>query len=284
MTGVTQIWQCLASIFVPIEPENPCGFIRMNLQNISIFIGGLWAVYLIRREIRNLERTNRASHYSELDRNYTDILLQAIERPYLRDPAAIAYFVQHGDRPLDRPDAVKVYTEKDADFTKLVQAYDTYAFISMNFVETIRDRCVESTASRLPFGLWKKPDLVLTKTWQPIIASEIRLHRAWFAKATNEKCIRKGELTFCAGFCDFVMGTKWSHPNAIGWEDRRATDIWSSSEWIACDCGNYSPAKVSWVQGQMYRLIDWIHDSKSPAQSRFESTSPPPPTASPPPP
>ena len=220
---IMSIWAWLAS-FLPGDHVDVQD-VTSTISTLAILIGGGWAIWMLRREIRNLERTNRASHYSELDRNYTDILFQALERPYLRDRAKIAAYLKWGRNPASRSAATRLYAETDAIFAEQAQAYRTYAFVAMNFVETIRDRCVESTTSHLPLGFLKKSDKMLTKTWQPIIASEIDLHGAWFKRETRKWCRNSPDLKFCLGFCDFVWRRQWKLNDATQWEDREEGEI-----------------------------------------------------------
>lgn len=254
MSWITEIWQWLASFLPPAELEIDVGAISNTISTLAIVLGGGWTLWMLRREIRNLEQTNRASHYSELDRNYTEILLQAIERPYLRDQLKIEHFLKWGETPSKRSAATRQYAKTDAEFTDQANAYQAYAFICMNFVEAIRDRCVESTTSYFPFGILKKPDLVLTKTWQPIIASEIRLHSAWFDQESEHWCCGSPGIKFCLGFCDFVWSRRWMKSDATNWTDRPVRAIWKDSIREICRCDECRISGDNWVQRRVRPL------------------------------
>lgn len=212
------------------------GFVAVFLAMIS----GMWALWMLWREVKNLERTNRSAHYSELDRNYTDILLQAIDRPYLRDPAKIglylAWIKEH-----DAPPKEGASVEASQNLSKRAREYEIYAFLTMNFIETIRDRCYESRETHLyhsfrqshfikwlcndPSPVAAPKDSPLVTTWRPIVALECALHREWFLREARiccdfEKTGKVGKPgKFCIGFVDFVLRLGWDG-KAKEWGDR----------------------------------------------------------------
>jgi len=183
---------------------------------VAALSSGLWTLVLLWREVRNLERTNRSAHYSELDRNYTDILLQALDRPYLRDPTRIAKYVDWlAKRENGECDEKNAWS--DPELAKEAPIYDTYALVTMNFIETIRDRCHESSGtSWLRSKKGSRGRLVTT--WKPIIASECDLHLKWFLNDTLTSSDLKSTRKFCLGFVDFVIQRGWTNP-AHTWGD-----------------------------------------------------------------
>ena len=117
-------------------------------QVVSSVTGGLALLVSIYTYLRSVNY----QHYAELDRGYADLLAMAIERPFLRRPGALA-------------------TEDER------MAYDAYAYMVWNFLETVCDRC-----------RW---NLFLRRTWYPVIDAENRIHRAWFDAPENHHKFKK---------------------------------------------------------------------------------------------
>jgi len=112
-------------------------------QIIAAVLAGL-AFYL---SLRTYWKTLHIAHYSELDRQYADLLRLAVERPKLRSP-----------------DEMRTEDER--------AQYDAYANIVWNFIETVYDR--------------GKDDPQLIVTWTSAMLSESRFHRAWFDRDDNK--------------------------------------------------------------------------------------------------
>lgn len=209
----------------------------------SVVIGGLWAVRVFGREIRNFERTTRTAHYSELDKIYMDILVQALEKPYLRNKVNVKEYVECLERNASNPlrvgtretkystesesQVAKTKTEPSYDSTALqAPEYAIYAYICMNFVETIRDRCHESRPAKRWWSFSDEeqpPDDDLRKTWQPIIGAECDLHNGWF-RMEMDAYANGTPRKFCIGFCDFVISKRWES-DALPWGDRDESEI-----------------------------------------------------------
>jgi len=117
--------------------------------------------------IQTFSKTMQASHYTELDAMYMEILKMALDKPYLITSTTIREAQQE-------------------------QEYDIYAFMVWNFVEAIYDRC--------------ESDKDLCETWYPIIDAENRKHGQWFAhpdnrhkfKETFHRFIGEGSYAACA--------------------------------------------------------------------------------------
>jgi len=101
--------------------------------------------------------------YDVFDITYFDILKVAIDNPSFRDCALTSNYL-------------------DAFNDEERRKYEIYAFICFNFCETIYD----------------KGNRNLTKTWKPILAFEIQLHRCWFEKNENSANFKKE-------FRDFII-------------------------------------------------------------------------------
>lgn len=111
-------------------------------ENLGAALGGIALIYSI-----SIYRASMMfMHYGELDKTYFDILNMAVERPYLRSPNEIT-------DPEHR------------------HAYEIYAFMVWNFLETIHDRIKDHAG--------------LSDTWMPVLITEGELHRAWFEHPDN---------------------------------------------------------------------------------------------------
>lgn len=103
---------------------------------------------------RTFKSSMATSHYTELDRMYFDLLQLALDKPYLNDAAAC---------------------ERDSEKRA---AYDIYAFMMWNFLETIDDRCCD--------------DEQLRETWEPVLLVEAERHAAWFKAPENAPKFKPG--------------------------------------------------------------------------------------------
>ncbi|KAF0182258.1 MAG: hypothetical protein IV086_11050 [Hyphomonadaceae bacterium] len=104
-------------------------------------------------------RQIHSEHYGEIDKIYFDLLKEAVTHPiYGQGMRAVEGAFDPG--------------------------YDAYAFMVVNFVETILDRCSGRKA--------------LEETWQPIIELEINKHLDWLSQPQNQLKFKKGFLAFLA--------------------------------------------------------------------------------------
>jgi hypothetical protein len=226
-------------LFQAVAPADSNPEWQTMLATYGSLISGIWAVLIVWREVRHLKMTAISAHYSELDRNYTEILLQAIDRPYLRDPQKIGRYVAWLKE--NEPHAAdKTLADSSPNLSKRAREYDLYAFATMNFIEAIRDRCHESTSTHWlesPYAalikglkldrfkfLLKQEDTRLVTTWRPIVAFECRLHREWFVREAATCCESGHTGKFCHGFADFVEGERWTF-DAEFWGDRSKEEI-----------------------------------------------------------
>jgi hypothetical protein len=115
---------------------------------IAEAFGSIGIVATLFYSVWSFRQTLRDAYYSELDREYFELLKIGLERPHLVTFAAA-------------PDPATA------------REYGAYAFMVWNFVETIYDRCQGRFKQRL------------RDTWYPIIAAENALHRAWFELPEN---------------------------------------------------------------------------------------------------
>jgi hypothetical protein len=132
---------------------NKAGVIATALGSLGIVLTLFYSAY-------SFSTTLREGYYAELDRVYFEILKIGLERPYLRAQTP----------PTDPAKASE---------------YEAYAFMVWNFLETVVDRC-DNTSNR-----------GLRETWYPIVAVECALHRAWFE-------VRENRLKFKDRFCHFI--------------------------------------------------------------------------------
>ena len=115
---------------------------------IAEAFGSIGIVATLFYSVWSFRTTMRDAYYSELDREYFELLKIGLEQPDLVTFAA-------------SPDPKKA------------REYAAYAFMVWNFVETIYDRCQGRFKQRL------------RDTWYPIIAAENALHRTWFDLPEN---------------------------------------------------------------------------------------------------
>ena len=104
-------------------------------------------------------RQIHSEHYGEIDKIYFDLLKEAVTHPVYGQ----------GMRAVDGA---------------FEPAYEAYAFMVVNFVETILDRCSGRKA--------------LEETWQPIIELEINKHLDWLSQPENQSKFKKAFLAFLA--------------------------------------------------------------------------------------
>jgi hypothetical protein len=105
----------------------------------------VWAVWSFRT-------TARLNHYTEIDRQYAEIVKLRIAHTHLANP------------PLNPSRDAQKKSDKELQ-------YEAYALLIWNFIETIHDRC--------------KNDSRLLETWWPILKEEGKLHVKWLS--LNEK-------------------------------------------------------------------------------------------------
>lgn len=126
-------------------------------ENLGAALGGIALIYSI-----SIYRASMMfMHYGELDKTYFDLLNMAVERPYLRSPNEIT----------------------DSEHR---HAYDIYAFMVWNFLETIHDRMKDHEG--------------LGETWLPVLLTEGELHRAWIEHPDNRP-------KFKATFFNYIEST-----------------------------------------------------------------------------
>jgi len=126
---------------------------------IAEAFGSIGIVATLFYSVWSFRTTLRDAYYSELDREYFELLKIGLERPELVTFAA-------------SPDPAKA------------REYGAYAFMVWNFVETIYDRCQGRFKQRL------------RDTWYPIIAAENALHRAWFDLPENRSKFKPSFVKF----------------------------------------------------------------------------------------
>ncbi|MBX3481362.1 MAG: hypothetical protein KF842_13270 [Caulobacter sp.] len=177
----------------------------------TTLIGGGFALFVFYRTSHQFMSQMRSNHYSELDSMFKEILLIAIEKPYLRDKTQIAIFSHYLGSQINPPAYLAPKCDRITRERLKLQAaqYDMYAFIVFNFLETIHDRCYETRD-------WKnRLDQSLVGTWIDIIGSEHRLHEDWFDLELRicQQARASGDLSrgskFCFGFRDFVLRQPW---------------------------------------------------------------------------
>lgn len=113
--------------------------------------------------LRRFSETVKNTHYAELDNLYADLLKLTITDPFLNDPGS-------------------------AEAREKAGAYNSYAFLVLNFLETIVDRV--------------PPGSKLCRTWYPIIRHEFEIHKDWLTVDANRR-------RFKAGFVTFIESGKW---------------------------------------------------------------------------
>lgn len=102
--------------------------------------------------------------YGDLDAMYLEVLKVGLEKPEFRNP-----------------NITSIYQTYFADDNDKI-AYETYAFISINWCETCIDRV--------------NKDKSLSETWYPAIRAEYRLHKEWIENPENHFKYKKEFRTF----------------------------------------------------------------------------------------
>jgi hypothetical protein len=98
--------------------------------------------------------------YDVFDATYKDVLSIAIENPELRNHTLTSHYKN---------------AFKENDLVK----YETYAFMSMNFCETIFDKGNEE----------------LMKTWRVVLEIEYKLHKEWLNDVSNKSKFKQEFLS-----------------------------------------------------------------------------------------
>ncbi len=128
--------------------------ILANFLGVIAIILSTWAFIISKRE----------TTYSDLDNGYNEILKMGIEYPKLRNINFTSNYLKNYESEDDRI------------------AYDNYAFLTMNFCETIFDRA----------GKDKK----LLVTWLPALQKEYFLHSDWINNPENDKLFKSDFKNF----------------------------------------------------------------------------------------
>ena len=97
--------------------------------------------------------TKREAVYGALDQQYSELLKIGMDKPEYRN------FNQTTN-----------YLSSFSDANTLI-AYETYAYLSMNWCETVIDRASKSK--------------ILADTWYPAVKIEYKLHKSWFQNPDN---------------------------------------------------------------------------------------------------
>jgi hypothetical protein len=129
------------------------------LGAIAQGVASIFAIAALVYSMTSFRKSLMLAHYGELDRMYFDLLNIAMANPEFTDPESL------------KPG-------KEA-------AYESYAFMVWNFIETIYDRCGANQHLRL--------------TWCPIIEYEASLHKDWFAHPDNQKKFKEKFRQFVEG-------------------------------------------------------------------------------------
>ena len=127
--------------------------IEASAQVLSSLLAGMALLVSIYTYLRSV----KFRHYAELDKGYFDLLAMAVDKPFLRTPGAL-----------------------ESEEQRL--AYDSYAYMVWNFLETVRDRCMSNVELR--------------ETWFPVIDAENRVHRAWFDAPENRHKFKESFLGY----------------------------------------------------------------------------------------
>lgn len=119
------------------------------------------AIVALIYSMTTFRKSLQASHYTELDRMYFDLLRLGVEKPHLRNLQA----------------------ERTAD----QQAeYESYAWMIYNFLETVNDRCAGNAG--------------LCETWHAAVDAEDRLYGRWLDAPENHHKFKANFHAFVANF------------------------------------------------------------------------------------
>ena len=144
---------------------------------VATGLGSIGIVLTLFYSAWSFRTTLREGYYAELDRVYFELLKLGLERPYLR-----------ASPPPDDP--------------AKASEYDAYAFMVWNFLETVVDRCDSMSKPTA------RATSSLRETWDPIVATECALHRAWFDMPENQ-------CKFKEPFRRFI-GKRYPAPRSVG--------------------------------------------------------------------
>jgi len=148
----------------------------------ALLVTVLIAVYSVIPNLDSIARSSRFTHYAELDSMYFEILRLGLAEPYLRNPG----------------------TDWRAMGDARREKYEIYALIVWNFIETIRDRCVE--------------DEELKWTWAPAMIVESRIHKAWFRDlADSGACLSPYREAFRQFVRDNLEDKDLEHLMKVSW-------------------------------------------------------------------
>jgi hypothetical protein len=129
------------------------------------FLAVIIAVVALMLSTAVYRRTITVQHYGELDRMYMDLLRLAMEFPHLREMRA--------RRTIEEQ-----------------HQYDAYAYIVLNFVESVIDRCSNPQWRIAPsmFAAFRRKsiDRELSETWVSAINLELRLFRPWWEEVKDK--------------------------------------------------------------------------------------------------
>jgi hypothetical protein len=138
------------------------------LQNQTFWMAATAIVTIVPLfySISTFSKSLKLAHYAELDKMQFELLSCVLEKPWLEQTVA------------SRPD-------------EQAAAYDIYAWMVWNFVETIYDRC----------GQHKH----LVVTWRPVIIVANSVHGGWFNRPDNND-------KFKEKFREFIRNSRYLAP------------------------------------------------------------------------
>lgn len=117
---------------------------------VSFFLAAVTVGFALIFSAYMFSRTSASLSYADLDRMYADVLKIGMDNPDFRDPEKTSRY----GTAFSGSDLIR---------------YGTYAFMVWNVCETIYDRTSERTR----------------RTWDPVIRTEMGLHRAWIDDPAN---------------------------------------------------------------------------------------------------
>jgi hypothetical protein len=180
----------------------------VSVGDMATFVALLVAIFSIYQFRQTLKQSNQAlnsTHYSELDHLYFEILKLAIAHPFLRD----SRLLQTDEEAIQGEYDPLPHRSKDEQ-----QQYEAYAHMVWCFIETLHDRCMDSTDYR--------EQREFMNTWASAINAENQLHRGWFLKEMRREELRKRVAAanqpyfstekFCLGFRIFILENQWHEP------------------------------------------------------------------------
>jgi hypothetical protein len=141
--------------------SNPIAAISAVVSTIAVSISFTALLF----SMISWRKTRTATLYSDIDGRYMDLLKLGITNPEFVDPANTKNYKAN-------------FNGKD------LLKYERYAFAAWNIVETIVDR---------------RDNHDLSRTWDPVIKEENRLHRWWLNDKDNEEKFKKDFWNFIIG-------------------------------------------------------------------------------------